>query len=138
MIVLASTLLIAIIVSLHLFFKQVESFVVQLEMKTVEYIRERRKNEHLMLQILPLGVAKKLVKTSHVEPEFYKSATIFFSDIYHFTELTSDLNPVDLIKVMNAIYQVMDDKIEAHCAYKVETIGKYIFTPYCFESLPSH
>lgn len=118
-------LLVFICVQVHLFFKQLQSFVGDLEKKTLEFERERRKNEHLLLQMLPLGVAKKLIKTCHVDPEFYHSATVLFSDIYNLDKMTCHLDPVDLIKVMNAIYQIIDQRIEAHCVYKVETIGKY-------------
>ena len=125
MIVLMSVLLGFIFIRVQFFFKQLQSFVGELECRTVEYERERRKNEHLLLQMLPVGIAKKLLKTCHVEPEFYQSATVLFSDIYELAQMTSHLNPVDLIKVMNAIYQTVDERIEAHCVYKVETIGKY-------------
>ena len=119
-------LLAFIFIQVQLFFKQLHSFVGDLEMKTFEFERERRKNEHLLLQMLPFGVAKKLIKASHVEPEFYQSATVLFSDIYELDKMTCHLDPVDLIKVMNAIYQTVDERIDAHSVYKVETIGRLI------------
>ena len=128
MIVLAAAILLFILVTVNLFSKRLQSFLAQLEKTTAEYVRERRKNEHLMVQILPVGVAKRLVSSSHVEPEVFKSATVFFSDIYHFTELTAELHPVDLIKVLNAVYRVIDDGIEARAAYKAETIGNAVKT----------
>ena len=140
MIVLAAAILLFILVTVNLFNKRLQSFLAQLEKTTADYVRERRKNEHLMVQILPVGVAKRLVSSSHVEPEVFKSATVYFSDIYHFTELTADLHPVDLIKVLNAVYRVIDDGIEAHAAYKAETIGNTVkpgtkFLKFCWYCL---
>ena len=119
-------LLAFVFIQVHLYFKHIHTFVEDLDQKTIEFERERRKNEHMLLQMLPSGVAKKLIKACHVEPEFYQSATVLFSDIYELDKMTCQLDPVEFIKVMNAIYQTVDERIEAHGVYKVETIGMFI------------
>ena len=116
-------LLAFIFIQVHLYFKQLQTFVEDLDQKTIEFEHERRKNEHILFQMLPTGVAKKLIKTDHVVPELYQSATVLFSDVYELDKITCKLDPVEFIKVMNGIYQTIDERIDAHDVYKVEAIG---------------
>lgn len=62
-----------------------------------------------------------------VEPKFYKSVTIMYSDIVGFTSLCSESKPIEVVNLLNGMFKAFDYAISQHQAYKVETIGKKKF-----------
>jgi len=58
-----------------------------------------------------------------IESEFFKSVTIFFSDIAGFHRITLTVAPMELVRILNNLYTAMDDVIDNFDVYKVETIN---------------
>lgn len=58
-----------------------------------------------------------------MQSEFFKSATIFFSDIAGFHQITLMVAPMELVRILNNLYTSMDDVIDNYDVYKVETIN---------------
>ncbi|XP_014670017.1 PREDICTED: uncharacterized protein LOC106811014 [Priapulus caudatus] len=77
----------------------------------------------LIYQMLPESVAERLANGEPINPEGFSSATIFFSDIVGFTSISSGCTPLEVVRLLNNLYSIMDDVCEKHDAYKVETIG---------------
>lgn len=85
--------------------------------------KERRKTELLLNEMLPKPVAKALRSGKPVSAEFYHSVSIMFTDIANFQEISGLSKPMDLITLLNNVYNFIDAKIELHDVYKVETVG---------------
>ncbi|KAI1730552.1 adenylate and guanylate cyclase catalytic domain-containing protein [Ditylenchus destructor] len=84
---------------------------------------EQQHAEQILLELLPKSVVDELRLGRRVEPKFYKSVTIMYSDIVGFTSLCSESQPMEVVNLLNGMFKAFDHAISQHKAYKVETIG---------------
>ena len=102
----------------------VQSFAQKLHKKRAQLAKEKRRTDFLLNQILPLSVAEKLRNKQPVEPEYFESVTIFFSDIVGFTGICYNSSPIQVVSLLNTLYKMLDNKVDLYDVYKVETIGE--------------
>jgi class 3 adenylate cyclase len=88
-----------------------------------EIANEKRKTEELLLNILPGGVADELKRTGMVEPVFYESVTVLFTDFKGFTHIASTMSPKQLLDELDYYFSAFDAIIERHGLEKLKTIG---------------
>jgi adenylate cyclase len=91
---------------------------------TVFVIRERRKSERLLLNVLPPSIARRLKKNKgkHIADRF-EHAAIVFCDIAGFTQMSSSISPEKLVDVLNDIFIKFDKITHAYDMEKIKTIG---------------
>jgi class 3 adenylate cyclase len=83
---------------------------------------ESRSNE-LLLNILPESIAEELRSKNEVEPRYYDSASIMFTDFKGFTRIAETSEPRTLLNDLNQFFSAFDEIIGRHNLEKIKTIG---------------
>ncbi|XP_062611358.1 soluble guanylate cyclase gcy-35-like isoform X1 [Saccostrea cucullata] len=85
--------------------------------------QEKKKTDTLLYQMLPVKVANQLRDGGNVQAEKHENVTILFSDIVTFTNMAALCHPMDIVELLNDLFQRFDELTTKHDIYKVETIG---------------
>jgi len=84
---------------------------------------EKTKSDELLLNILPFQVAEDIKKTGHSQPQAFDEVTVFYSDLVNFTEICSNLSPIEVITELNEIFSEFDKIFKHNQCEKIKTIG---------------
>jgi serine/threonine protein kinase/ABC-type glycerol-3-phosphate transport system substrate-binding protein len=78
---------------------------------------------NVLRDVFPPHVAEALIAGRKVEPEHHDSVTVYFSDIIGFTNISSELAPIEVSEMLHSLYTRLDALADQHGVFKVETIG---------------
>lgn len=81
--------------------------------------REKNLSNTLLNSMLPAPVAESMRSGTTVEPQLYENVTLFFSDVVGFTSICDEVEPWDVIDMLNQLYTVMDHLASHFNLYKV-------------------
>ena len=84
---------------------------------------EKERSELLLLNILPEPIATRLKEDSSVIAESFNEVTIMFADLVGFTSLSTKLQPIELVNLLNEIFSTFDQLVEELGLEKIKTIG---------------
>ncbi|XP_064642006.1 uncharacterized protein LOC135496574 [Lineus longissimus] len=101
----------------------IERYAMVLADKTKDLNHEKRRTDDLLHQMLPKAVAERLKNMENFNAEYYKEVTILFSGIVGFNRISAELEPIQIVTLLGSLFRTLDEKIEGHEVYKVETIG---------------
>jgi len=95
--------------------------------KEQAYIREiqleRERSERLLLNILPAPIAARLKQTQDIIADNFTDVSVMFIDLVDFTPLSTHMHPVDMVKMLNAVFSTIDVLVDKHGLEKVKTSG---------------
>jgi sensor domain CHASE-containing protein/class 3 adenylate cyclase len=101
----------------------INSMLQALESSSKELAAEREKTEHLLLNILPESIAKRLKQKEVTIADSFEEVTVLFGDIVGFTKLSSQISPRELVGLLNEIFSRFDRLVEQYGLEKIKTIG---------------
>lgn len=84
---------------------------------------EKAISEKLLLNLLPEVIADRLKQGEKVIADGFSEVTVLFADIVNFTELASQIAPVDLVCLLNQIFSGFDGLADQYGLEKIKTIG---------------
>lgn len=91
------------------------------------YVRQRsrlqRQTDDLLRNILPDEVAERLKTTTGRIADEYDSASILFADVAGFTPMSAEMNPVELVSLLDEVFSDFDVMVEERDLEKIKTIG---------------
>ncbi|KAG2385646.1 hypothetical protein C9374_003461 [Naegleria lovaniensis] len=98
------------------------------EKKQQTLLNEEKKNsENLLKNILPEAVGNRLKQGETFIAEKLGDITCFFSDMVGFTNLSSNMQPTELVQMLNTIVNGFDSLVEMYRLEKIKTIGDAYF-----------
>lgn len=83
----------------------------------------QEKSERLLLNIIPKPIVERLKQESAIIADNFDDVTVLFADIVGFTELSSQITPIELVGLLNRIFSRFDQLAEQHELEKIKTIG---------------
>ena len=83
----------------------------------------RQQTDRLLLSILPKPIADRLKETPETIADGYEDVTVLFADIAGFTEVSSQVDPVDVVTKLNEIFSDFDSLAAKYGLEKIKTVG---------------
>lgn len=103
--------------------RMLEDQKAQLKKQKMLTQEEQEKSEKLLLNILPFEVAKQLKSKGTAGTRQYKTVSVLFADFKNFSNITKELEPKDLVNILDTYFAKFDEIIGRHYLEKIKTIG---------------
>lgn len=84
---------------------------------------EKERSDQLLLNVLPVTVARELKERDYVRPVLYNNISVLFTDFVGFTRLSATMSPEDLLNELDFCFQQFDSITEKYGLEKLKTIG---------------
>ena len=97
-------------------------FPVSVENKSADMQKQKKKQDILIYKLLPKDIVSKL-GSGEDTAENFASSTLFFSSVVDFVNVTQACKAMEVIGFLNNLYNTMDERMDRHDVYKVETIS---------------
>ncbi|MEM7171327.1 MAG: adenylate/guanylate cyclase domain-containing protein [Pseudomonadota bacterium] len=94
-----------------------------LQDKQSELEREKQASDSLLLNILPSVIAKRLKGGETSIADEFPEVSVLFADLVGFTEMTDEMGPYEIVKLLNDIFALFDRRIEDYGLEKIKTMG---------------
>jgi class 3 adenylate cyclase len=80
-------------------------------------------NERLLLNILPEPIAQRLRAGERIIADRHEDLSLLFADIVGFTRLSSQLEPEQVIDLLDGLFRDLDGLVDTYDLEKIKTIG---------------
>ena len=92
-----------------------------------KFEKEKEKSDSLLLNILPKEIADRLKSGEELIADKHNEVSVLFADIVEFTPQSQNLNPKELVSILNTIFTHFDDLSTKYNIEKIKTIGDNYF-----------
>ena len=79
--------------------------------------------EMLLLNILPKEISEILKAAPQTIANQFSAASILFADVVDFTTMAANMTPLELVDLLNEVFQCFDDLVDKYELEKIKTIG---------------
>jgi adenylate cyclase len=86
-------------------------------------IDEQNKSENLLLNVFPTSIAKRLKEDQALIADGHADVTVMFADISNFTQLTEQMEPRQMVALLNTMFSRFDSMTDKYGLEKIKTIG---------------
>lgn len=93
------------------------------ESARLESDQARADSDRLLSRILPAAVAQELKTRGQVEPLFFDSVTVVFTDFVGFTKASEQMLPDELVSELDGCFSQFDEVASRNGLEKLKTIG---------------
>ncbi|MBU43533.1 MAG: hypothetical protein CMN76_09960 [Spirochaetaceae bacterium] len=83
----------------------------------------RAESDALLENVLPTRVARELKESGRVEPVYYDSVSVLFTDFVGFTTAAAQMSPAELIQELDGCFSQFDQVSRRNNMEKLKTIG---------------
>ncbi|KAG2446709.1 hypothetical protein HYH02_008274 [Chlamydomonas schloesseri] len=83
-------------------------------------------NRRQHMRLLHAMIPKKVIQTlrrGKIFTESFDTVTVLFSDIVAYTTMSASMAPIEVVQMLDELYQEFDNLAEKHKLYKLDTIG---------------
>ena len=80
-------------------------------------------NERLLLSILPASIAERLRAGETPIADRFDDMTVLFADVVGFTEISSRLEPDEVVTLLNGVFSMCDQLADRYRLEKIKTVG---------------
>ena len=99
----------------------------------------QQRSEMLLLNILPREISEALKADQRTIAAHYDDASILFADVVEFTPMAAKMTPLQLVDLLNEVFQCFDGLVEKYDLEKIKTIGDcYMVASGVPRSRPDH
>lgn len=89
----------------------------------MELRQQRKQADRLLVNILPYQIATRLKAGARTIAESFNEVTVLFADLVQFTAASGQMEPKELVDLLNEIFSNFDRLAEKHGLEKIKTIG---------------
>jgi class 3 adenylate cyclase/tetratricopeptide (TPR) repeat protein len=97
--------------------------VEQIKQQREALAHEREKSERLLLSVLPAPIAERMKAGETSIAEHFPSVSVLFADVVGFTQLSTTVNPRELVALLDALFSALDGLAAKYRLEKIKTIG---------------
>jgi class 3 adenylate cyclase len=105
------------------FVLETEKIKDKLDQQHALLLDEKRKSEHLLLNVLPANIALRLKEKDGLIADGHADVTVMFADISGFTQLTAEMDPRQMVTLLNTMFSRFDAMTDKYGLEKIKTIG---------------
>lgn len=84
---------------------------------------ERQRSEQLLLNVLPVSIARRLKAGERPLADRFETASVLFADLVGFTPMSERLAPEEVIEILDALFSRFDEVAEGLGLEKIKTVG---------------